>query len=874
LNTPNDLTFPALFQSLTGNVPFPWQHELFRRLSLGEFPEACDIPTGLGKTAIIPIWLIALANRSPRVPRRLIYVVNRRTVVDQATMEAERMRERLTKPGFDNPSPEIEQARVHLAQSLLGLAADPSSEPLAISTLRGQFADNREWSADPSRPAIIVGTVDMIGSRLLFGGYGIGFKTKPLHAGFLGQDAVLVHDEAHLETAFQRLIEAIRDEQTKEPAPMGEGVRLKLMALTATLRGVDALGSPSPDTIGLTRNDRSNSVVAARIYAKKALHLHEYDDEKKLADLLAERALSHKESGRAVLVFARTVEVVDKVVEKLRIAIRNEQQVEALTGTMRGKERDELIEKEGFLRFLPGAEAGNDTVYLVCTSAGECGINMSADHLICDLSTFESMAQRLGRVNRFGERDDTRIDVFHPKAFDEKDDFESRLRKTLDLLRSLRGDGSPDALSKLDRAERLAAFEPEPVFLPTSDILFDMWTLTSLREKLPGRPPLEPYLHGRPKVERPQTQVAWRDEVDFIVGTLAELYKPADLLEDYPLKPHELLRDRSDRVFKHIASLAAKHAESPAWLLNDDGSVERLTLEKLADKNKKDRIHGRTILLPPSVGGLERGLLNGSAVTANDVADDWGGKDEPRRVRLRGNVVTPIGMRLIRTIDTKPTTDEDEAQDEDQRFWRWFIRPRLADDDMSKSTRAPVEWRDHTKDVTRNAERIVRNLPLPETLKEAIILAAEFHDLGKRRRVWQLSIGNSDPRRCLAKSGSRMIPIELTPYRHEFGSLVDALHEPAIDDLDDDQKDLVLHLIMTHHGLGRPHIPADLAFDLELKEGVTADDISAIAAEVPRRFARLQKRYGRWGLAYLESLLRAADYEASANPSKTLDETL
>jgi CRISPR-associated endonuclease/helicase Cas3 len=29
----------------------------------------------------------------------------------------------------------------------------------------------------------------------------------------------------------------------------------------------------------------------------------------------------------------------------------------------------------------------------------------------------------------------------------------------------------------------------------------------------------------------------------------------------------------------------------------------------------------------------------------------------------------------------------------------------------------------------------------------------------------------------------------------------------------------------------------------------------------------LQQKYGRWGLAYLESLLRAADWSASANPS-------
>src|SRR5262249_51515714 len=158
-------------------------------------------PTGLGKTSVIPIWLLALAASPPGlVPRRLVYVVNRRTVVDQATEAAEIVRRKL------RDVPELEWLR----DRLTGMAAAPHHTPLAISTLRGQFADNREWSADPARPAVIVGTVDMIGSRLLFEGYGCGFKTRPLHAGFLGQDVLLVHDEAHLEPAFQALLEAIR----------------------------------------------------------------------------------------------------------------------------------------------------------------------------------------------------------------------------------------------------------------------------------------------------------------------------------------------------------------------------------------------------------------------------------------------------------------------------------------------------------------------------------------------------------------------------------------------------------------------------------------------------------------------------------------
>ncbi|MEI6251713.1 MAG: hypothetical protein WCP30_02805, partial [Mycobacteriaceae bacterium] len=63
-----------------------------------------------------------------------------------------------------------------------------------------------------------------------------------------------------------------------------------------------------------------------------------------------------------------------------------------------------------------GRVADDGTVYLVCTSAGEVGINISADHLVCDLATFDSMAQRFGRVNRFGDGD-ARVDVLYPATY-------------------------------------------------------------------------------------------------------------------------------------------------------------------------------------------------------------------------------------------------------------------------------------------------------------------------------------------------------------------------------------------------------------------------------------------------------------------------
>jgi CRISPR-associated endonuclease/helicase Cas3 len=62
---------------------------------------------------------------------------------------------------------------------------------------------------------VIVGTADMVGSRLPFADYGRGFKSRPLHAGLIGQDALLVHHGAHLEPVFQELITAIQLEEQR-----------------------------------------------------------------------------------------------------------------------------------------------------------------------------------------------------------------------------------------------------------------------------------------------------------------------------------------------------------------------------------------------------------------------------------------------------------------------------------------------------------------------------------------------------------------------------------------------------------------------------------------------------------------------------------
>jgi CRISPR-associated endonuclease/helicase Cas3 len=90
------IDFETSFFDLTGNKPFPWQRKLYEQFVADRhdnIPQSCNLPTGLGKTSVIAIWLIALSNHPNKMPRRLVYVVNRRTVVDQTTDEIVRMRD-------------------------------------------------------------------------------------------------------------------------------------------------------------------------------------------------------------------------------------------------------------------------------------------------------------------------------------------------------------------------------------------------------------------------------------------------------------------------------------------------------------------------------------------------------------------------------------------------------------------------------------------------------------------------------------------------------------------------------------------------------------------------------------------------------------
>jgi CRISPR-associated endonuclease/helicase Cas3 len=229
-------------------------------------------------------------------------------------------------------------------------------------------------------------------------------------------------------------------------------------------------------------------------------------------------------------------------------------------------------------------------------------------------------------------------------------------------------------------------------------------------------------------------------------------------------------------------------------------------------------------------------------------------------------------MRLVRKIPLQPPGDEEptemEATDAEStaaapQVRLFFVRSRTADDQGSMTAAEPQELTIHQKRTEEVAQAIPTGLNLPTELRTALTLAARWHDQGKHRAIWQRAIGNNDyPKVVLAKSGRGGPLQERIVYRHEFGSLIDIVNEPEFQAQPEEVQELALHMIATHHGRARPHFSSEEAYDPQAEEGRS----DRIAQEVPRRYARLQRKYGRWGLAWLESLLRAADACASANP--------
>jgi CRISPR-associated endonuclease/helicase Cas3 len=153
------------------------------------------------------------------------------------------------------------------------------------------------------------------------------------------------------------------------------------------------------------------------------------------------------------------------------------------------------------------------------------------------------------------------------------------------------------------------------------------------------------------------------------------------------------------------------------------------------------------------------------------------------------------------------------------------------------------------------AADLASRLGLPQPYVEMLTTAARLHDEGKRAARWQRAF-RAPHDAVYAKTTARPNLDVLGGYRHELGSIPYAERDARLRALEPDLRELCLHLIAAHHGQARPLIRIDGAEEPPTR-------LAGRAREIALRFASLERRWGPWGLAWWETLLRAADQSAS-----------
>lgn len=373
--------FEDWFKTITGNSPYQYQ----TRLAKDELPTVIDVATGLGKTAAIVLaWLWRRRygrdeNLRSRTPRRLIYILPMRTLVSQIHGEIEKWLE-LVKD-------------------------EPKEKKIAVYQLMGG-AVTKDWDRDPSADCIIVGTQDQILSRCLNRGYSMNKYKWPVHFGLLNQDCLFVVDETQLMGAGLRTTAQLQGLRDVWPT-FGKTQTVWMSATMDSELLTTADYQPDLDTVGarfvLDDADREEPEVKKRLNAVKQLQkfpiacpAKEKDEAAYISALVKQIEAEANAGRRLVLVICNRV----RRAQALYGALKSKTQTLLIHSRFRAGDRTELNRK-----LLDGNLSG----IVVATQAIEAGIDISAQCLFTELSPWSSFVQRVGRCNRKGEDNDATV---------------------------------------------------------------------------------------------------------------------------------------------------------------------------------------------------------------------------------------------------------------------------------------------------------------------------------------------------------------------------------------------------------------------------------------------------------------------------------
>jgi CRISPR-associated endonuclease/helicase Cas3 len=683
----------------------------------------------------------------------------------------------------------------------------------------GEGASQRQWRVDMHRPAIVVGTVDSLVSKALNRGYGIGRSIYPVDFALVTNGAHWVLDEIQLcpesTTTLRQMAGFTCSLGTAEP------FGLTCMSATISRSLLDTVDNPAPGPEEMLQIEHAERMgeLALRLGGRRTVRrlVAEPGDTKEIA---ATARGSHR-PGTLTLVVMNTVKAAQGVYRELR---DGPTPCTLLHSRFRGHERKQLVEKVT----APPGEHGH---IVVATQVVEAGIDLNAALMITEAAPWPCLVQRAGRCNRTGRINSAllywaRPMTHHPypesdvsAAIAELERLEGRAVTSEDLLaRPVPTTEVP--LAVLRKSDLVGLFDTAPD-LGGADV------------------DIAPYLRDADDLDVQLAWAVWQPDQDARDGAPPAAAKAPEARWRcrVPLRGLELLMKRDVAV----------------WRLDQaPGTWTRISRQRRARP-------GEVLLVAAKDGGYEPEI----------------GFDPSAKVPI------PECPALVSEAD--PATGTEDA---------------YGDDSASVAQQRWVSLEQHSAETRAQARGLfVALVPdIRNATSDAVVAAAYAHDVGKSHKIWQDALRELAPNEHRAeidaggpwaKSGQagRLRFAGDVHFRHELASLLmlDGPLGGLLADVAD--TDLARYLVLAHHGKLRVQVREPGNADPGVLLGLEQDATQAVPALLgqpageltvnldqfmlggdtswTRTALALRDRYGPFILAYLETLVRVADWRAS-----------
>lgn len=867
----------ARLAGLTGSAgAHGWQ------IDLGSSAECCNrlirIPTGMGKTfGVLAAWSFnRLVLADPAWPRRLVWCLPMRTLVEQVAAEVAASLARVNGPAGQ----------------------------IAVHVLMGG-ADTAAWQTEPERDAVLVGTQDMLLSRAMNRGYGAGRARWPMEFGLLNHDCLWVMDEVQLMDVGLATSAQLQAFSDAAGMPLMSLRPRRTWWMSATLQPAWLAASPDTQDLRAALPPTTSVPPAQRVGPL-------WDDVHKPVSLPAGSALPRQV---AEAVWARhlalgrgaqgpTLVVLNQVARAMLVF--------AELRKLAAKDRSGRVTDLRLVhsRFRSAERAGWRTAFLdrracgpgadrivVATQVVEAGVDMSSALLVTDLAPWPSLVQRFGRAARWGGQAEVWVVDTEPKDDKAAAPYSlAALDAARQALRQLH-DVSPRSLQVFeeDHPEPLSAlypFNPGHLLLRQElDDLFDTAPDLSGMDVDISR-----YIRSG---EERDVQVFWRD--------IGPKESPADTVnasrDELCTVPFLAVRD-----WLCVSKSEQRKPDCRAWVWDWLDGRWRLL-------ERRDIYPGQTLLVAADVGGYDpaRGwdaqapaallrLIPASAINPPADSADRSEDDESLSAMAQWQTIAFHGRQVgreARALVLAMLPDDEDLAGLFDLAGRWHdagkahaafqgsIKPHAHGPQIAK---APEGHWHRPADLYRMPDGTRRQgfrHELASTLALLALMRRCRPDHAALLGPWRELLQRIGQGAELPVPGAAVAEADLSAIEREVLAL------------DADGFDLLLYLVCSHHGKVRMSwqaSPADQAgsdaalrirgvragdllpaFELASADGerhtLPAAELVLAAAAVglnshtgrgwTERVLGLLQRHGPFALAWMEAVMRAADQRAS-----------